>query len=66
MAKLRGDSDKRSVWLLDSGCSNHLTTNEMLFSDLDRSFTAQIKIKKWSTFEDSWKRNCFYQHFVKY
>lgn len=44
MAKLRNDSGKDSVWLLDSGCYNHLIAYEKLFLDIDKSFTAQIKI----------------------
>lgn len=44
MAKQESDADEKNTWLLDSGCSNHLTSNDKLFSELDRSFRARIKI----------------------
>lgn len=32
------------VWLLDSGCNNHMTGNKSLFSDLDPSINSKIKL----------------------
>ena len=34
----------RDQWLLDSGCSNHMTGNKMLFSSLDCSVITEIKL----------------------
>ncbi|KAH0679210.1 hypothetical protein KY284_020295 [Solanum tuberosum] len=31
-------------WLIDSGCTNHMTSNQELFKDLDRSFISKVKI----------------------
>ena len=31
-------------WLLDTGCSNHLSGNKELFSDLDENFHATVKL----------------------
>ena len=31
-------------WLLDSGCSNHMTCNKSLFSSLDSSIVTNIKL----------------------
>ena len=32
------------LWLLDSGCSNHMTGNKSLFSSLDSSVVTNIKL----------------------
>ena len=32
------------LWLLDSGCSNHMTGNKSLFSSLDSSVITNIKL----------------------
>ncbi|WRX23007.1 Reverse transcriptase [Theobroma cacao] len=44
MAKVDVDSAKSDTWLIDSGSSNHITGNEKLFSKLDKSFNARVKI----------------------
>ncbi|XP_015167212.1 uncharacterized protein [Solanum tuberosum] len=31
-------------WLIDSGCINHMTSNQELFKDLDRYFISKVKI----------------------
>ncbi|XP_016755183.1 kinesin-like protein KIN-7M, chloroplastic [Gossypium hirsutum] len=31
-------------WLVDSGCSNHMTYDEKLFKDLDRSLKSKVRI----------------------
>ena len=31
-------------WFLDSGCSNHMTGNEVFFESLDRSIRFEIKL----------------------
>jgi hypothetical protein len=37
-------SNSHDLWLLDSGCNNHMTCNKYLFSSLDSSVTSQIKL----------------------
>jgi hypothetical protein len=37
-------SNNHDLWLLDSGCNNHMTGNKDLFSSLDSSVTSQIKL----------------------
>ena len=32
------------IWLLDNGCNNHMTCNKSLFSSLDSSVIANIKL----------------------
>ena len=32
------------LWLLDSGCNNHMTGNKSLFSSLDSSVVTNIKL----------------------
>lgn len=44
IARIDDSSLTKNVWLIDSGCSNHITGNERLFTELDRSFNAQVKI----------------------
>jgi hypothetical protein len=36
--------NSHDLWLLDSGCNNHMTSNKDLFSNLDNSVTSQIKL----------------------
>ncbi|XP_047258394.1 uncharacterized protein LOC124890648, partial [Capsicum annuum] len=31
-------------WLIDSGCTNHMTSDQELFKDLDRSIISKVKI----------------------
>ncbi|XP_021297300.1 uncharacterized protein LOC110426416 [Herrania umbratica] len=38
------DDEERNTWLIDSGCSNHLTGNDQLFTKLDRNFRARVRI----------------------
>ena len=33
-----------SVWLLDSGCSNHMTGNENLVANFDQSVKTKVKL----------------------
>lgn len=44
MAKLYDESTANNIWLINSGCLNHLTSNEHLFTELDKSFKAKVKI----------------------
>jgi transposase InsO family protein len=37
-------SNNHDLWLLDSGCNNHMTGNKDFFSSLDSSVTSQIKL----------------------
>ncbi|KAA3479300.1 pleiotropic drug resistance protein 3-like [Gossypium australe] len=31
-------------WLIDSGCTNHMTPNETIFKSIDRSFSTRVKV----------------------
>ena len=35
---------KDSSWLIDSGCTNHITTDLSLFRDLDKSYLSKVRI----------------------
>ncbi|KAA8541944.1 hypothetical protein F0562_023096 [Nyssa sinensis] len=35
---------KNDVWFLDSGCSNHMTSNKSIFLDMDASINSQVKM----------------------
>ncbi|OIS98633.1 putative mitochondrial protein, partial [Nicotiana attenuata] len=37
-------SSSSDSWLIDSGCTNHMTNDETLFRELDRSATSKVKI----------------------
>ena len=32
------------AWLIDSGCTNHMTYDASFFKELDRSYTSKVKI----------------------
>ncbi|EOY16575.1 Uncharacterized protein TCM_035373 [Theobroma cacao] len=38
------DDEERNTWLIDSGCSNHMTRNDQLFTKLDINFKARVRI----------------------
>ncbi|EOY00950.1 Uncharacterized protein TCM_010856 [Theobroma cacao] len=44
MAKMGDSATEKNTWLIGGWCSNHLTGNESLFPDLDRSFKVRVKI----------------------
>jgi hypothetical protein len=33
-----------NIWFLDSGCSNHMTSNKDLFSSIDTSIKSEVKL----------------------
>ncbi|XP_012442163.1 uncharacterized protein LOC105767196 [Gossypium raimondii] len=37
-------SKSKCSWLVDSGCSHHMESDESLFKDLDKSYTSKVKI----------------------
>ena len=39
-----GEEGRHEVWYLDSGCSNHMSSNENLFSFFDKTFNSEIKM----------------------
>jgi hypothetical protein len=34
----------KDIWFLDSGCSNHTTSNKDLFSSIDTSIKSEVKM----------------------
>ncbi|EOY07494.1 Uncharacterized protein TCM_021915 [Theobroma cacao] len=44
MAKADDDITNKCTWLIDIGCSNQLTGNANLFTELDESYRARVKI----------------------
>ncbi|KAM0988950.1 hypothetical protein ACFX2A_013056 [Malus domestica] len=36
--------NKRGIWYIDSGCSNHMTAYESLLINIDRSFNCRVKM----------------------
>ena len=40
----KGENTSKDVWYIDSGCSNHMTGNEKLFSAKDGSFKSKVKL----------------------
>ncbi|KAK5819226.1 hypothetical protein PVK06_024198 [Gossypium arboreum] len=45
------------VWLVDSGCTHHMTADERLFKELDRSFASKIRIGNRNLIEAKGKGN---------
>ena len=37
--------DKKEVWYLDSGYSNHMTADKDIFLDMDSSFNSKVKLR---------------------
>ncbi|KAL7144759.1 hypothetical protein ABFS83_07G033700 [Erythranthe nasuta] len=35
---------KNDTWYIDSGCSNHMTSNEEIFQDIDKSMKTKVKL----------------------
>lgn len=33
-----------NTWLVDSGCSNHMTYEEKIFRDLDKSYASKVRV----------------------
>ena len=44
MATCYAMSSNKITWLVDSGCTNHMTYNASLFKGLDRSYTFKVNI----------------------
>ncbi|KAA3486345.1 TMV resistance protein N-like [Gossypium australe] len=53
----RANSKVKCSWLVDSGCSHHMATDEILFKELDRSFTSRIRIGNGSLIEAKGRGN---------
>ena len=45
------------IWYLDSGCSNHMSGNKSLFSDLNENFREHVKLRDNSSFSVMGKGN---------
>ncbi|KAF5458969.1 hypothetical protein F2P56_022961, partial [Juglans regia] len=37
-------TQEENIWFIDSGCSNHMATDEAIFTDLDTSIKAKVKM----------------------
>ena len=44
MMSRTGADGNNNQWLLDTGCSNHLSGNREIFSDLDENFRTKVKL----------------------
>ncbi|KAH7655517.1 RNA-directed DNA polymerase protein [Dioscorea alata] len=44
MASNAAETQPNSVWLVDSGCSNHMTGDRTLFSSLDESLKINVRL----------------------
>lgn len=51
------DACRKEIWFLDSGCSNHMSGNTELFSDLDEDFREYVKLGNNSSMDVMGKRN---------
>lgn len=37
-------SSSRGCWLMDSGCTNHMTHDQEVFRELDKSYVSKVRI----------------------
>ena len=44
-------SSSKEVWLVDSGCTNHMTHNAIIFKELDKSYYSKVTIGNSETVE---------------
>ncbi|CAL8086918.1 unnamed protein product [Prunus armeniaca] len=44
MAYIEEKNPKPDIWYLDSGCSNHMSGNKPLFSNLNEDFREHVKL----------------------
>ncbi|XP_058784841.1 uncharacterized protein LOC131659704 [Vicia villosa] len=44
MASCYSDNSSKETWLIDSGCTNHMTHNVGIFKELDKSFYTKVTI----------------------
>lgn len=44
MASCSTGEQSRTVWLIDSGCSNHMTRDKSLFSSLDELMSITVRL----------------------
>jgi len=51
-------TENSKVWYLDSGCSNHMTGNKCLFSNLNENFRENVKLGNNSSIRVMGKRKC--------
>jgi hypothetical protein len=56
------EQQPKDLWLLDSGCSNHMTGNRELLSSIDSSISSDITLGNDSFSQSSRKRNCSYSY----
>lgn len=42
--KDNSDSEASNSWLIDSGCTNHMTNDQALFTEIDKTLISKIKI----------------------
>ncbi|GAA0142402.1 hypothetical protein LIER_03309 [Lithospermum erythrorhizon] len=36
--------EKRTLWFMDSGCSNHMCNNDKMFTSLNKDFSHSVKL----------------------
>ncbi|XP_047251356.1 uncharacterized protein LOC124886573 [Capsicum annuum] len=61
MASHEENKSNQSKWFLDSGCTSHMSLNELMFHTLDKSLKAKVRMGNGATLEEHGKGSVFFQ-----